>query len=70
MNVFVVFNSSYQIQLRRQAKVQSPLCKDSLHALWSDWSPVVDVPLGSISAISVNECCSFTEQIYFNCKSI
>ncbi|XP_050978253.1 granulocyte colony-stimulating factor receptor isoform X2 [Labeo rohita] len=40
-----VFNSSYQIQLRRQAKVQSPLCKDSLHALWSDWSPVVDVPL-------------------------
>ncbi|XP_073681401.1 interleukin-6 receptor subunit beta [Garra rufa] len=37
--------SSYQIQLRRQAKVQSPLCKDSLHALWSDWSPMVDVPL-------------------------
>ncbi|XP_067243487.1 leukemia inhibitory factor receptor isoform X1 [Chanodichthys erythropterus] len=35
----------YQIQLRRQAKLQPSLCEDSLHTLWSDWSPVVDVPL-------------------------
>ncbi|XP_067287301.1 interleukin-6 receptor subunit beta isoform X2 [Pseudorasbora parva] len=35
----------YQIQLRRQAKLQPHLCTDSLNALWSDWSPVVDVPL-------------------------
>ncbi|CAM4732594.1 unnamed protein product [Leuciscus chuanchicus] len=35
----------YQIQLRRQAKLQPHLCKDSLQTLWSDWSPVVDVPL-------------------------
>ncbi|KAK7128000.1 hypothetical protein R3I93_020554 [Phoxinus phoxinus] len=35
----------YQIQLRRQAKLQPRLCKDSLQTLWSDWSPVVDVPL-------------------------
>ncbi|XP_016425563.1 interleukin-6 receptor subunit beta isoform X2 [Sinocyclocheilus rhinocerous] len=34
----------YQIQLRRQAKLKSHLCKDSLHALWSDWSQMVDVP--------------------------
>lgn len=53
----------YQIQLRRQAKLQPRLCKDSLHTLWSDWSPVVDVPLGSISAVFVNECCNFTVQI-------
>ncbi|KAL1265524.1 hypothetical protein QQF64_003551 [Cirrhinus molitorella] len=38
-------NSSYQIQLRRQAEVQSALCNSSLHALWSDWSPMMDVPL-------------------------
>ncbi|XP_077058986.1 interleukin-6 receptor subunit beta isoform X2 [Siphateles boraxobius] len=35
----------YQIQLRRQAKLQSNLCKGSLQTLWSDWSPVRDVPL-------------------------
>ncbi|ROL47736.1 hypothetical protein DPX16_16108 [Anabarilius grahami] len=35
----------YQIQLRRQAKLQPHLCKDSLQTLWSDWSPLVDVPL-------------------------
>ncbi|XP_016299280.1 interleukin-6 receptor subunit beta isoform X2 [Sinocyclocheilus anshuiensis] len=34
----------YQIQLRRQAKLKSHQCKDSLHALWSDWSQMVDVP--------------------------
>uniref|UniRef100_A0A8C2EZ05 Fibronectin type-III domain-containing protein n=1 Tax=Cyprinus carpio TaxID=7962 RepID=A0A8C2EZ05_CYPCA len=34
----------YQIQLRRQAILRSHPCKDSLHALWSDWSQMVDVP--------------------------
>ncbi|XP_026076833.1 leukemia inhibitory factor receptor [Carassius auratus] len=38
------YTKSYQIQLRRQAKPHSDLCNNSLHALWSDWSPVVDVP--------------------------
>ncbi|XP_043107297.1 interleukin-12 receptor subunit beta-1 isoform X2 [Puntigrus tetrazona] len=36
--------TAYQIQLRRQAKPKSDLCKDSPHALWSDWSQMVDVP--------------------------
>ncbi|KAG1960144.1 leukemia inhibitory factor receptor [Pimephales promelas] len=35
----------YQIQLRRQAKLQPHICNDSLQTLWSDWSPVEDVPL-------------------------
>uniref|UniRef100_A0A8C2C2L3 Si:dkey-13m1.2 n=1 Tax=Cyprinus carpio TaxID=7962 RepID=A0A8C2C2L3_CYPCA len=39
------YTEIYQIQMRRQAKPHLHLCKDSLHALWSDWSPVVDVPL-------------------------
>ncbi|XP_057218515.1 interleukin-31 receptor subunit alpha isoform X2 [Triplophysa rosa] len=34
----------YQIQLRRQAKPLLPTC-DSLQALWSDWSIMVDVPI-------------------------
>ncbi|XP_058646599.1 interleukin-6 receptor subunit beta isoform X2 [Onychostoma macrolepis] len=38
------YQTIYQIQLRRQAKLKSRLCKDSLHALWSDWSQMVDVP--------------------------
>lgn len=64
MNVSIDFyklplqkQSIYQIQMRRQAKLQPDLCEDSPHTLWSDWSPVVDVPLGSISTLSVNECC-------------
>ncbi|XP_051529398.1 interleukin-31 receptor subunit alpha-like isoform X2 [Myxocyprinus asiaticus] len=35
----------YQIQLRRQARLLLHPCNDSIHALWSDWSPMVDVPL-------------------------
>ncbi|XP_016346688.1 interleukin-12 receptor subunit beta-1-like [Sinocyclocheilus anshuiensis] len=38
------YTKIYQIQLRRQAKLQSSLCENSLHALWSDWSLMVDVP--------------------------
>uniref|UniRef100_A0A671PMA4 Si:dkey-13m1.2 n=1 Tax=Sinocyclocheilus anshuiensis TaxID=1608454 RepID=A0A671PMA4_9TELE len=41
------YTKIYQIQLRRQAKLQSSLCENSLHALWSDWSLMVDVPSGS-----------------------
>uniref|UniRef100_A0A672R9S4 Si:dkey-13m1.2 n=1 Tax=Sinocyclocheilus grahami TaxID=75366 RepID=A0A672R9S4_SINGR len=54
MNMFIDFytldlqyTEIYQIQLRRQAKLQSSLCENSLHALWSDWSLMVDVPSGS-----------------------
>nr|UYP39487.1 interleukin-12 receptor beta-1 [Ctenopharyngodon idella] len=35
----------YQIQLRRQARLQPHLCNDSLHTLWSDWSEPVNVSL-------------------------
>ncbi|XP_051532225.1 leukemia inhibitory factor receptor-like isoform X1 [Myxocyprinus asiaticus] len=35
----------YQVQLRRQARLLLHPCNDSLHTLWSDWSPTVDVPL-------------------------
>ncbi|XP_051957204.1 interleukin-31 receptor subunit alpha-like [Xyrauchen texanus] len=35
----------YQVQLRRQARLLLHPCNDTIHALWSDWSPMVDVPL-------------------------
>ncbi|TRY82939.1 hypothetical protein DNTS_008432 [Danionella cerebrum] len=39
-------NSVIQIQLRRKAKLESPLCEDSkYHSIWSHWSPLQDIPL-------------------------